>query len=129
MATSRRHSTATSITSDDDYDVISASGLDSSIADLSVSQRALVSGSSPSHLQFPGAQSSSQYALLSEPVPSDDAKARFATATLSAEDVQLYVRKSLLARGVSEEQLDAFGKSGRMVRVYVDGAFDVIHAG
>jgi choline-phosphate cytidylyltransferase len=108
-----------SVTSDDDYDVISnpsasASGLrslDSSLADLRDQQ-----------LQHQG---------KSEPPPTQAAKQQFFTASLSAEEIQAYVHQALLARSTSAttgSQVEAYYAPGaKPVRIYVDGAFDTFN--
>jgi hypothetical protein len=109
----RRHESISGISdaddSDADYDVVSASGLSSSLASLP-----------PPSAPPP----------VIEPEPSADALSRFATTTLSAEDVRAYVKRALLARsGLDESELARLDRPGRTVRVYVDGSFDVLHAG
>lgn len=108
----RRNSTyEASVASDDlsDYDVISSGGLrslESSVDDLALGTRTTDG--------------------VSEPPPAQAAKEKFATATLSAEDVQTYVKKTL-ERTVVSGRSEVWER--RTVRVYVDGAFDIFHAG
>ncbi|KAL6306272.1 hypothetical protein BKA93DRAFT_729818 [Sparassis latifolia] len=95
---------ASMLSNDDlaDYDVISDGprSLESSIADLG-------------HVDRIGS--------VREPEPLQAAKDKFDTVGLSAEDIQAYIQKSVpssenIWRTVDEEQ--------RIIRVYVDGAFD-----
>jgi len=96
---------SSSVLSDEDYDVISNPGqrsLESSIADLH-------------HIP----------ALIPHELPpSDAAKERLSTVSLSAADIQAYVRNVVDASGVGRYALD-----NTTVRVYVDGIFDVLNAG
>lgn len=98
MAMRRSVDTISVLSTDDlaDYDVISDGprSLESSIADLG-------------HVDRPAGS-------LSEPPPLPSARERFATATLSAEDIQAYVQRALGHVESSE---------GRTWRVYVDGVF------
>ncbi|CDO73267.1 hypothetical protein BN946_scf185008.g29 [Trametes cinnabarina] len=101
MSAMRRSVDALSVLSTDDladYDVISDGprSLESSIADL---------GQAPS--RFAG----------SEPAPLPSAKEKFDTVTLTAEDIQAYVRRSLGASTGSRAD------EARVWRVYVDGVF------
>lgn len=88
--------------SDDDYDIVSNPGqrsLESSLADF-------------------GVLSSNIY----EPQPLEAARNRFPTVSLSAEDIQLHVRRFA--------QLDSDPTaSPRLMRIYVDGLFDGLDAG
>lgn len=88
---------ASSVLSDDDYDVISNPGLDSSIADLNMVSRP-----------------------PSEPQPLADAQAKWATASLEAQDVQKWTLGTMLTQD---------GNAERTRRVYVDGVFDVFTVG
>lgn len=111
--------------SESDYDVISeAQSLESSIDDLGRYNALGVEAGGKVH----------------EPPVSAVAKAKYATANLSEEDVQAYVRRALgrdkigggggggsrsaTVRGVKGEVWEA-----RTVRVYVDGLFDGFHVG
>lgn len=110
----RRDSTyAASVASEDlsDYDVISSAGLrslESSVDDLTLAQR-VADGAAPS-----------------EPSPAQTAREKFATTNLKPEDVQAYVQKALERAGLGERK-EIWER--RTVRVYVDGLFDVFHAG
>ncbi|KIY65088.1 hypothetical protein CYLTODRAFT_424661 [Cylindrobasidium torrendii FP15055 ss-10] len=100
---------AASVMSDDDYDVISSAGLESSMADLNM---------------FPRPPS--------EPQPQPDARAKWLTASLEAEDIQQYTRTMLEASGggttASGSRRQSFAEQ-RTRRVYVDGVFDVFSVG
>lgn len=105
------------VTSDDlnDYDVISSGhrSLDSSVADLSASNAGADSTGGAHvllHLATPAPR---------EPAPTQLARDLFDTPGLSAGDVQSHV-----GRAVGRER-----DAEREVRVYVDGVFDVFHAG
>lgn len=96
---------SSSVLSDEDYDVISNPGqrsLESSIADLH-------------HIP----------ALTTyELPPSDAAKERLSTVTLSPVDIQAYVQNALTASSAGK-----FPRNNITLRVYVDGVFDVLTAG
>jgi hypothetical protein len=109
--TSRKRDSFAELDSEDDYDVISsgASGLhslESSLADLNVTTP-----------------------TPREPPPSADALLKFAPTRLDAEDIQAYVAAALRSARVSADRLADLERPGRTVKVYIDGAFDVIHAG
>lgn len=93
------------IFSDDDFDIISNPGqrsLESSIADLD-------------HIPKQG---------VHEPLPSQAAVEKFDTVSLTAADIQAYVRKALdSASGRSV----AYPTENRTVRVYLDGTFDMFN--
>ncbi|KAF9266868.1 hypothetical protein L218DRAFT_921588 [Marasmius fiardii PR-910] len=108
-----------STTSDElsDYDVISDPGhrsLESSVADILLS--------SPTEIQ--------------EPAPSEQARSKFPTTKLSAQDIQNNVRSNsgifLPTRtGTVRTRGQSLGADNRLKRVYVDGLFDgfnVAHA-
>lgn len=100
----RRSIDASSVFSNDDYaeyDFVSEGhrSLESSIADLGLGEE--------------GA------AEVTEPAPSQTARAIFGTPSLSAEDIQEYVQKAL---GTEV-------KPHKTVRVYADGLFDPFNAG
>ena len=100
----RRSIDASSVFSNDDYaeyDFVSEGhrSLESSIADLGLGEERVVE--------------------ITEPPPSQTAKAVFGTPSLSAEDIQAYVQKAL----GSEAQLN------KIVRIYADGLFDPFNAG
>ena len=109
MSSMRRSLDVSSALSSDDlaeYDIISEGqrSLESSIADLG-----LVDRIAPE---------------VYEPAPSEVARARFMTPSLTPEDIQAYVRRELNPSGrllVSE--------MSRTVRVYVDGQFDPVSTG
>lgn len=95
-----------SITSDEDYDVISNPAhrsLESSIADLALSPSA-----APLDATGPA-----------EPPPTDIAKTALSTVSLSPAEIQAYVVNVGMARL----------PPGQRVRVYVDGVFDGLTAG
>ncbi|TFK51775.1 Nucleotidylyl transferase [Heliocybe sulcata] len=88
---------AASVTSDDlDYDIISngALSLESSIADLG-------------HVEIP------------EPAPTEVARQKLKTVSLTPEDIQAYVQRASAIGDVDR----------RTMRIYVDGAYDGFHAG
>jgi choline-phosphate cytidylyltransferase len=107
---------ASSVLSDDlsDYDVISNPGqrsVESSIADLD-------------HIP----------ALVpSEPAISHAAREQFYTASLSAENIQAYVRKALCLppspNVEGQPSRTGNGCDNRTLRVYVDGIFDGFNTG
>jgi choline-phosphate cytidylyltransferase len=99
---------ASSVLSDDDYDVVSNPGqrsLESSIADYG---------------HIPGQ-------TVHEPAPSQTARDKFETISWTAADVQANVRRAL---GVSSlvESSESPTRDGT-IRVYVDGIFDAFNAG
>ena len=101
----RRSIDASSVFSNDDYaeyDFVSEGhrSLESSIADLSLGE--------------------DRTADITEPPPSQTAKAVFGTPSLSAEDIQAYIQNVL------GSELKPHSKT---VRVYVDGLFDPLNAG
>jgi choline-phosphate cytidylyltransferase len=93
------------VLSDDDFDIVSNPGqksLESSIADLD-------------HIPKQG---------VHEPAPAQAALEKFNTVSLTATDIQAYVRKALdAASGMSA----AYPMEHRTVRVYVDGTFDMFN--
>ncbi|THH08766.1 hypothetical protein EW145_g2482 [Phellinidium pouzarii] len=102
----------TASASDDlnDYDVISDAdprSLDSSIADLDSN-----SGARPAR-EIPA---------------SDEAKNRYETATMTTEDVQAFVRRSIRGPGPSTRRSRSRERE-KTFRVYVDGIFDTLHVG
>ncbi|KAF9052359.1 hypothetical protein BDZ89DRAFT_1056716 [Hymenopellis radicata] len=98
---------ASAVLSDDDYDVISNPGLDSSITDLNLLSR-------------PPA----------EPEALQAAKVRWSTAGLDADDIQKWTRTMLDAMSgkTSARRRQSFFEQ-RTTRVYVDGVFDVFNVG
>lgn len=92
----------TVLSDDDEYDLISNPGhdqsLDSSLAEL------------PGRLQAKD---------IPEPPPAQGPRDKFETTRWAADDIQLYVRKTL--------GLPPDAHSRRTVRVYVDGPFDVFN--
>ncbi|KZT27876.1 Nucleotidylyl transferase [Neolentinus lepideus HHB14362 ss-1] len=98
---------ATSVTSDDlDYDIISNGprSLESSIDDL---------GHVDTH-------------DIPEPPPTEAAREKLKTVSLTAEDIQAYVQRALGASPIGQQRGDV---DRRMMRVYVDGVYDGFHAG
>ena len=96
----------------DDYDLVeNPRSLESSLADLDSTSR-----SSASHLkEIP-------------PVPS--AKLLFDTASLSPEDIQANVQRSIQTTvGREKERSGSRDSQSKAVRVYVDGVFDVLNVG
>lgn len=95
------------LSSDDlaDYDIISEGhrSLDSSIADLGLMDRD-----------------------IHEPPPSQAARDKFFTPSLSADDIQAHVQRAVGANGIN---LMLREDSPRTVKVYVDGKFDTFNAG
>jgi len=96
---------ASSVLSDDDFDIVSNPGqksLESSVTDID---------------HIPKLE-------VHEPAPSRAALAAFNTISLTAADLQAYVRKALdSASGTSV----AYPTKHRTVRVYVDGTFDMFN--
>jgi choline-phosphate cytidylyltransferase len=106
----------TSSVSDDlsDYDVISEAShhsLDSSLADLG---------------HVPGQTASEVY----EPPPSQIAKDKFETVSLTAEEIRVFVSKFLELESLSNGKTNHLSRLSdrRTIRVYVDGLFDGFHA-
>jgi hypothetical protein len=111
--------------SESDYDLISeAQSLESSIDDL---------GREPASLHE--AAATGRQLKVYEPPVSAVARAKYASANFSEEDIQAYVRRAL-----GREKAMPAGKSStvrakgevcesRTVRVYVDGLFDGFHVG
>ena len=89
-----------------DYDIISDGhrSLESSIADLGLVDRVALE--------------------VQEPPPSQAARERFGTPSLTPEDIRAYVRRALesIGRRLPEDDLKIF-------RVYIDGPFDPMSAG
>lgn len=109
---------ASSVLSDDlsDYDIISDPGnqsVDSSLADLE-------------NVIF-------NPTFIREPAPSQDARDQLNTANLSANDIQAFVRRfiepSSASNTVSKSRSTGGNLEQKIVRVYVDGIFDVFNAG
>lgn len=95
-----------------DYDVVSNSGprsLESSIADFG-------------HL--PGTASA-----VYEPPLLQGARDLFETASLSAVDIQTYVRKAIDSAGFKGKRTGFLPHPDETVRIYVDGTFDAFNAG
>lgn len=93
---------SSSVRSDEDYDVISGS-LDSSLVDFA-------------HIGAPSG--------VREIPPTEEARQAFNTVAFLASDIQAYVANALRqsdARGVVQS-------TDRIIRVYVDGVFDVLGA-
>ncbi|KAI9464180.1 hypothetical protein HD554DRAFT_1279054 [Boletus coccyginus] len=93
---------SSSVLSDEDYDVISNPGLESSIADLG-------------HI--------APLALREIP-PAEAARQALSTASLSSTDIQTWVRGVIDGRNGG-----SYPPDHRTVRVYLDGVFDVLTAG
>jgi len=93
---------ASSVLSDDDFDIVSNPGhksLESSIADLD---------------HIPKQE-------VHEPVPAQAALETFDTVSLTAAEIQAYVRKALDGRNTTSPA------ENKTVRVYVDGTFDMFN--
>ncbi|KAH7908957.1 hypothetical protein BJ138DRAFT_1156381 [Hygrophoropsis aurantiaca] len=96
-----------SVVSDEDYDVISNPGqrsLESSIADFG-------------HIPAQNTH---------EPPPSAAAKQKLSTVSLSAGDIQAYVRAAVDA---SVGRSISYPSEHKTMRVYIDGIFDTLNAG
>jgi len=61
---------------------------------------------------------------IAEPTPLQAAKDKFETVGLDSEDIQAYVRKALEGKPGAADI-----KERKLMRVYVDGTFDGLHAG
>jgi choline-phosphate cytidylyltransferase len=100
---------ASSVLSDDDFDIVSNPGqksLESSIADLD---------------HIPKQE-------VHEPAPAQAALATFNTVHLTAADIQAYVRRVLESTApVRTVAAVAYPTEHRTVRVYVDGMFDMFN--
>lgn len=96
---------ASSVLSDDDFDIVSNPGhrsLESSIADLD---------HIPKHDVY-------------EPPPNQTALEKFDTVSLTATDIQAYVRQALDS---ASGRNVAYPTEHRTMRVYVDGSFDMFN--
>jgi glutathionylspermidine synthase len=96
---------ASSVLSDDDFDIVSNPGhksLESSIADLD---------------HIPKQE-------VHEPVPARAALEKFDTVSLTAADIQAHVRKALASASGKNV---AYPTEHRTVRVYVDGTYDMFN--
>ncbi|KAG6829880.1 hypothetical protein H0H92_003149 [Tricholoma furcatifolium] len=95
---------ATSVLSDDDYDLVSNCGLESSLT-----------GTDYGHIPVPN---------VHEPPPSQIARDQFDSVSWTAAEIQAYVSKSL---ALTAPPLPSMNEKTR--RVYVDGVFDGLNAG
>lgn len=115
---------SSSVLSDEDYDVISNPGLESSIAwDVTIASGhgGIASPTSPS----PGGGAG--HALPREIPPTDAARVALSTVSLAPADIQTYVRNAV--EGSTAGASARYPSAERSVRVYIDGAFDVLDAG
>lgn len=128
---------SSSVLSDEDYDVISnpsQRSLESSIAwDVTIaSGHGIASPTSPgpsgSPSSIPGGGAG--HALPREIPPTDAARVALSTVSLAPADIQTYVRNAMEGSAAAGASASAgYPAAERTVRVYVDGAFDVLDAG